>query len=81
MFGRPYVACHLAIMRRFEQLFQRSTLPSSMTHYPAWRANRLPDSGFLTANFPNRPALERDDLSRIDIALSTADVRARFQLE
>ena len=32
-FGRPYVACHPAIMRRAEHVFQRSNLPRSMTYY------------------------------------------------
>ena len=33
IFGRPYVACHSAIMRRTEHVFQPGSLPQSMTYY------------------------------------------------
>lgn len=33
IFGLPYVACHARIMRSIDALFQRVSLPSSMSHY------------------------------------------------
>lgn len=48
IFGRPNVACHPAIMRRTEHVFQPGSLPQSMTSYSNPKIRRLSDSVFLT---------------------------------
>jgi hypothetical protein len=54
IFGRPYIACHPASMRRTEHVFQPSGLPQSMTYYSNPRICRSSDSAFLTPRLLNR---------------------------
>jgi hypothetical protein len=51
IFDRPGIACHSAIMRRTERVFQPRTLPQSMTSYFNLKIRRPSDSVFLTSPF------------------------------
>jgi hypothetical protein len=55
IFGRPNVACHPAIMRRTEHVFQPRRLPQSMTSYSNPEIRRLSDSVFLTPQILRAP--------------------------
>jgi hypothetical protein len=51
IFGRPYAACHPAIMRRTEYAFQPSALPRSTSCYSTPKICLVSDSVFLTPMF------------------------------
>lgn len=51
IFGRPYAACHPAIMRRIEHVFQPGTAPRSTSYYSSRKICLLSGRVFLTPLF------------------------------